>query len=93
MPMRKPQPTTSDTISPTTALTMFGGERGAFVAANQPDPDYAMSAEVQKKHEGWAIHASQENYMQESYILPTWLIYLLWDQEFYHVRDLTTDPL
>lgn len=81
------------TISPTTALTMFGGEQGAFVAANQPDPDYAMSAEVQKKHEGWAIHASQENYMQESYILPTWLIYLLWDQEFYHVRDLTTDPL
>lgn len=81
------------TISPTAALATFGGERGAFVVENQPDPDYAMSAEVSKKHEGWAIHASQENYMQESYILPTWLIYLLWDQEFYHVRDLEADPL
>lgn len=80
------------TISPTQALTMFGGERGAFVVENQPDPEYAMSAEVQKKHEGWAIHASQENYMQETYLLPTWLIYLLWDQEFYHVRDLEADP-
>ncbi|WP_308796679.1 PIG-L deacetylase family protein [Agromyces silvae] len=81
------------TISPTSALAAFGGEQGAFVVENQPDPDYAMPAEVQKKHEGWAIHRSQENYMQESYILPTWLIYALWDQEFYHVRDLQADPL
>ena len=22
-----------------------------------------------------------------------WLVYLLWDQEFYHVRDLAADPL
>ena len=62
------------------------------VVANQPDPEFAMPAETQKKHEGWAIHRSQENYMQESYILPTWLIYALWDQEFYHVRDLEADP-
>lgn len=81
------------TISPTTALTMFGGEAGEFVAANQPPPTHAMPAEVGKKHEGWAIHASQENYMQESYILPTWLIYALWDNEFYFVRDLAEDPL
>lgn len=81
------------TISPATALTMFGGEAGAFVVENQPKPEYAMAAEVQKKHEGWAIHASQANYMQESYVLPTWLIYALWDQEFYHVRDLEADPL
>ena len=52
-----------------------------------------MSAEVAKKHEGWTIHASQANFMQESYILPTWLVYSLWDQEFYHVRDLEADPL
>lgn len=81
------------TISPTQALSMFGGEAGAFVVANQPEPDFAMPAEVGKKHEGWAIHASQENYMQEAYILPTWLIYLLWDNEFYSVRDLAEDPL
>jgi LmbE family N-acetylglucosaminyl deacetylase len=81
------------TISPAKALEVFGGETGARVVANQPKPEYAMSAEVGKKHEGWKIHASQADYMQRSYILPTWLIYLLWDEEFYHVRDLSTDPL
>ncbi|NYE18853.1 PIG-L deacetylase family protein [Microbacterium immunditiarum] len=81
------------TISPTAALSIFGGEVGAFVVDNQPDPEYAMSAEVGKKHEGWAIHASQSNFLQEAYYLPAWLVYLLWDQEFYHVRDLTADPL
>lgn len=81
------------TISPTKALTMFGGEAGVFVTENQPKPTHSMPAEVQKKHEGWAIHASQENYMQESYILPTWLIYALWDNEFYLVRELAEDPL
>ncbi|AWB90240.1 hypothetical protein C2138_12400 [Salinibacterium hongtaonis] len=39
------------------------------------------------------IGASQENYMQESYILPTWLIYALWDNEFHLVRDLEKDPV
>lgn len=81
------------TISPAKALEVFGGETGARVVANQPKPDYAMSAEVGKKHEGWTIHASQANYMQDSYILPNWLTYLLWDEEFYHVRDLRADPL
>ncbi|BDZ64457.1 PIG-L family deacetylase [Agromyces mangrovi Wang et al. 2018] len=81
------------TISPTKALTMFGGETGAFVAANQPDPDYAMPAEVGKKFEGWQIHASQRDFMPASYILPTWVIYALWDHEFYAVRDLAADPL
>jgi LmbE family N-acetylglucosaminyl deacetylase len=81
------------TISPTTALSIFGGETGAFVVENQPDPEYAMSAEVGKKHEGWAIHASQANFLQDAYHLPAWLVYLLWDQEFYHVRDLEADPL
>ncbi|WP_395245141.1 PIG-L deacetylase family protein [Agromyces sp. MMS24-K17] len=81
------------TISPTTALSIFGGETGKFVVANQPHPEYAMSAEVGKKHEGWTIHASQANFLQESYLLPNWLIYLLWDQEFTHVRDLRAEPL
>ena len=81
------------TISPSTALSIFGGDQGAFVVANQPKPELAMSAEPQKKHEGWSIHASQANFMQESYLLPTWLVYLLWDQEFYTVRDLEADPL
>jgi N-acetylglucosamine malate deacetylase 2 len=81
------------TISPTKALEVFGGEQGRLVVENQPDPEYAMSAEVGKKKEGWKIHASQEDYLQASYGLPPWLAYLLWDQEFYHVRDLLADPL
>jgi LmbE family N-acetylglucosaminyl deacetylase len=81
------------TISPTKALSLFGGDAGAFVVANQPAPTHAMPAEVGTKHEGWKIHASQSNYMQEAYYLPTWLIYSLWDQEFYYVRDLASDPL
>jgi LmbE family N-acetylglucosaminyl deacetylase len=81
------------TISPTPALSMFGGEQGRLVVENQPDPEYAMSAETGKKLEGWRIHASQEDYLQSAYSLPAWLVYLLWDQEFYHVRDLAADPL
>lgn len=81
------------TISPTTALTVFGGEAGKFVVENQPDPEYAMAAETGKKMEGWKIHSSQEDYLQEAYTLPAWLVYLLWDEEFYHVRDLRADPL
>ena len=80
------------TISPTKALSMFGGDVGKFVVDNQPKPEYGMSSEPQKKHQGWSIHASQANYMQESYFLPTWLIYSLWDQEFYDVRDLAKEP-
>ena len=81
------------TISPTAALSLFGGEQGALVVANQPDPEFAMSAEVGKKHEGWQIHASQADYLQSAYSLPAWLVYLLWDEEFYHVRDLQQDPI
>src|SRR5690554_1466588 len=63
------------TISPTTALEVFGGDVGAFVVENQPDPHYAMSAEVGKKKEGWRIHASQEDYLQSAYGIPDWLAY------------------
>lgn len=59
------------TTSPTAALAAFGGEQGAFVVQNQPDPEYAMPAEVPKKHKDWAIHRSPEDSMQESYMLPT----------------------
>ena len=77
------------TISPTKALELFGGDAGALVVANQPDPEYAMPAETGKKRDGWKIHASQEDYLQSAYGLPDWLVYLMWDNEFYHVRDLT----
>lgn len=81
------------TVSPTKALEMFGGETGAFVAENQPDPQYAMPAEVGKKKDGWKIHASQEDYLQKAYLLPPWLAYLVWDNEFYLARDLSEEPI
>lgn len=58
-----------------------------------PDPEYAMSAETGKKHEGWAIHASQKDYLTSASCLPAWLVSLMWDQEFSHVRDLAADPI
>ena len=81
------------TVSPTQALQTFGGEVGAFVAENQPDPDYAMPAEIGKKKDGWRIHASQEDYFQKAYLLPPGLAYLVWDNEFYLARDLSQDPI
>lgn len=81
------------TISPTKALGKFGGERGKQVVENQPAAQYAMPAEVGKKHEGWAIHASQAKYLKSAYSLPAWVIYALWNKEFYTVRDLAIDPI
>lgn len=52
-----------------------------------------MPAEVQAKHEGWTIHASQADFLQEAYLLPTWLVYALRDQEISTVRDLEADPI
>jgi N-acetylglucosamine malate deacetylase 2 len=75
-------------ITPSAGLKAFGGEAGSFVAANQPDPTHAMPGNTAAKLRGWKIHASQENYVQAAYGFPDWLLYALWDQEFYHVVDL-----
>jgi LmbE family N-acetylglucosaminyl deacetylase len=76
-------------ITPPNGLRTFGGEAGKFVADNQPDATHAMPGNVAAKMRGWKIHASQENYVQAAYGFPDWLLYLLWDQEFYRVVDLT----
>ena len=52
-----------------------------------------MPAKVQAKHEGGTIHASQADFPQEAYLLPTWLVYALRDEEISTVRDLEADPL
>jgi LmbE family N-acetylglucosaminyl deacetylase len=75
-------------ITPPNGLRTFGGEAGKFVADNQPDATHAMPGNVAAKMRGWKIHASQENYVQAAYGFPDWLLYLLWDQEFYRVVDL-----
>ncbi|MDP3493986.1 MAG: PIG-L family deacetylase [Hyphomonadaceae bacterium] len=75
-------------ITPPNGLRAFGGETGKFVADNQPDATHAMPGNVAAKMRGWKIHALQENYVQAAYGFPDWLLYLLWDQEFYRVVDL-----
>ena len=70
-------------------------EEGLEQAFNSLDAQREACAAyiLSQKHEGWTIHASQANYLQDSYLLPTWLVYVLWDREFYTVRDLQADPL
>ncbi|MDP3739764.1 MAG: PIG-L family deacetylase [Hyphomonadaceae bacterium] len=75
-------------ITPSAGLKAFGGEAGRFVAANQPEPTHAMPGNTAAKLRGWKIHASQENYVQAAYGFPDWLLYALWDREFYYVLDL-----
>jgi LmbE family N-acetylglucosaminyl deacetylase len=75
-------------ITPPNGLRTFGGETGKFVADNQPDATHAMPGNVTAKLRGWKIHASQEHYVQAAYGFPDWLLYLLWDQEYYRVVDL-----
>lgn len=78
-------------ITPPNGLRTFGGETGKFVADNQPDATHAMPGNIAAKLRGWKIHASQENYVQAAYGFPDWLLYLLWDQEFYRVVDLAVN--
>jgi LmbE family N-acetylglucosaminyl deacetylase len=75
-------------ITPPNGLRSFGGESGKFVAENQPEATHAMPGNVDAKLRGWKIHASQEHYVQAAYGFPDWLLYLLWDQEYYRVVDL-----
>lgn len=75
-------------ITPPNGLRTFGGETGKFVADNQPDATHAMPGNTSAKLRGWKIHASQEHYVQAAYGFPDWLLYALWDQEFYRVVDL-----
>ncbi len=75
-------------ITPPNGLRTFGGESGKFVADNQPEATHAMPGNTDAKLRGWKIHASQEHYVQAAYGFPDWLLYLLWDGEYYRVVDL-----
>lgn len=75
-------------VTPPNGLRTFGGATGKFVADNQPDATHAMPGNTGAKLRGWKIHASQEHYVQAAYGFPDWLLYLLWDQEYYRVVDL-----
>lgn len=75
-------------LTPSRAMLAFDGERGRFVAENQPKPTHAVPGNTASKLRGWEIHASQADYVKKEYGVPAWLLYLVWDKEFYAVRDL-----
>ncbi|MDF3818370.1 PIG-L family deacetylase [Leptospira sp. 96542] len=72
-------------ITPKKAFLTLGGEVGKFVAENQPNPTHALASDTRSKMKGWEIHASQGDYVRKAYGIPAWLLYLLWDKEYYYV--------
>ncbi|MDZ4381225.1 MAG: PIG-L family deacetylase [Parvibaculum sp.] len=74
-------------LTPARAMARLGGERGSFVAANQPAPSHSLPGNVASKLKGWEIHASQGDYVRKAYGVPARLLYLVWDKEFYALRN------
>ncbi len=75
-------------LTPRRALVRFGGEPGRRIAENTPDATHRMPGEIDAKLRGWEIHASQRDYVRESYGVPARLLYWLWDEELYRVVEL-----
>lgn len=75
-------------LAPRRGIRAIGGEAGAFVAANEPEPDLSMRAKLSTRLRGWKIHASQEYSIRTTYHLSARLYYLLWGDEFYKVTEL-----
>ncbi len=78
-------------LTPVRAMRTFGGETGRFVADNQPAPSHSVPGNVSSKVKGWDIHASQGGYVRRTYGVPARLLYLVWDKEFYAVRDVADE--
>lgn len=75
-------------LLPRRALRRFGGDRGRTVAENQPPPTHeVVPIDRETKRRGWRIHDSQRNYTRTAYLFPPWLLYALWDGEFYAVVE------
>ncbi|MGK0266604.1 MAG: LmbE family N-acetylglucosaminyl deacetylase [Maricaulis sp.] len=75
-------------LAPSRMMARFGGERGQLVVDNQPEPNLQMPGEGWAKVRGWQIHASQRDYLQHAYGIPTRLLYALYDMEHYYVVEL-----
>jgi hypothetical protein len=60
---------------------------GFFSDARSKDGAFT-SLVTATKLRGWKIHASQEDDVQAAYGFPDWLLYALWDEEFYYVVNL-----
>lgn len=70
-------------LMPRQALSRFGGEVGKKVVAAQPAPALAMRVDASIKTRSWRIQESQQNYLRKAWGFPPWLLYRLFDQEFY----------
>lgn len=77
-------------LIPRRSLLKLGRRTGKFVAENQPLPTHSTPGNTASKVRGWQIHAAQANYVAKAYKMPTRLLYMIWDKEFYAVRDLET---
>ena len=75
-------------LIPARSLLRLGRRTGKFVAENQPLPTHSTPTDIAAKRRGWRIHAAQANYVAKAYKMPTWLLYLIWNKEFYAVRNL-----
>ncbi|MEQ8746157.1 PIG-L family deacetylase [Pyruvatibacter sp.] len=74
------------TLMPRGIMQRLGGERGRFVADNQPAPTHSMPGDARIKQRGWDIHASQRDYVQCVYAVPANVLYAFFDKEFYFVE-------
>ena len=75
-------------LMPRDVMRRFGGERGAFVADNQPAPTYSMPGETAAKLKGWDIHESQGEFVKRVYGVPANVLYTFFDKEFYFVEEV-----
>ncbi|GMV61055.1 MAG: hypothetical protein AMXMBFR74_02240 [Parvibaculum sp.] len=75
-------------LIPRNSLLTLGGKTGRFIAENQPLPTHSTPGNAASKVRGWKIHAAQANFVSRAYKMPTRLLYLIWDKEFYAVREM-----
>ncbi|MGD1933407.1 MAG: PIG-L deacetylase family protein [Candidatus Phaeomarinobacter sp.] len=76
------------TLMPRGIMQSLGGERGDFVAENQPDPTHSMPSNADAKLRGWDLHASQRDYVEAVYQVPANVLYSFFDKEFYFVEEV-----
>jgi LmbE family N-acetylglucosaminyl deacetylase len=74
-------------LAPRGAARVFGGARGRLVAEREPAPQFAVHAAPSLRERGWQVHHSQRDYVRKNAHVPAWLLYRLYDDEHYVVRD------
>lgn len=74
-------------LAPRRMMGRFGGETGRTVVENQPPPTHQMPGEAGAKIRGWNIHASQSDYLRQTYGIPPSILYRLYDKEHYFLVE------